>query len=128
MALAEAFEIMPDILIIEDDENIRFLLGEEFSLDGFNVRMAQNGQAGLDALADQRPDIVLLDLMMPGIPGEEVLRQIKAQQPRLPVVIYTAYADRREAVLALGADDFFLKTGENDEMIHRARELADSHS
>ena len=124
MSLAEVLEIMPDILIIEDDENIRFLLGEEFSLYGFDVRVAPDGRSGLDQAGVKRPDVVLLDLMMPGVPGEEVLRRLKADDPCLPVVIYSAYADRREAVMAMGADAFFVKTGDCEDMVQRARDLA----
>jgi DNA-binding response OmpR family regulator len=109
--------IMNDILLIEDDANIRFFLEEELSLEGYTVSSAADGAQGLAAAESHRPDVVLLDLMMPGIPGEEVLRILKAKDPKLPVVIYTAYSDRRDLAENLGADAVLVKSADCTELL-----------
>ncbi len=79
-------------------------------MEGFDVLEAPDGAAGLDAAAGERPDAVVLDLMMPGLSGEEVLVRLKARDPGLPVIIFSAFPERKPAIEALGADGFFLKT------------------
>ena len=80
------------------------------SFDGHCVQVAGDGPTGL-LLADQeRPDLVILDLKMPGMDGLEVLRHLKAAHPDLPVFLFTAYNDYSQAALALGADGYFVKS------------------
>lgn len=100
------------ILFIDDDESIRFLVQEELGLDGHCVRVAGDGPTGLSLAAQERPDLVILDLKMPGMSGLEVLHCLKAAHPDLPVFLFTAYDDYSEAACALGADGYFVKSAD----------------
>ncbi len=105
---------MASILVIDDDESIRFLVQEELSLEGHAVRTAADGCAGLEAVQADPPDAVILDLKMPGLGGLEVLQRLKALCPELPVFLFTAYSDYRAEARALGADGYFVKTPDLD--------------
>jgi two-component system response regulator (stage 0 sporulation protein F) len=101
---------MAQVLFIDDDESIRFLVQEELSLEGHRVRVAQDGWVGLRAVEDSPPDVVIVDIRMPGLGGLEVLRRLKASHPGLPVFLFTAYSDFRDEALGLGADGYFIKS------------------
>ncbi len=102
---------MARILFIDDDENIRFLLAEELRTDGHEVLTAPDGPSGLEAL-DLGPELVILDIKMPGMDGMEVLRRIKARDPALPVLLFTAYTEPEEGARALGADGYLVKSAD----------------
>jgi DNA-binding response OmpR family regulator len=114
---------MTHILIIEDDDNIRFLLAEELALEGYDVREARDGAHGLSAAAEEVPDAVVLDLMMPGIPGEKVLTELKNRYPLLPVVVFSAYPDRKPTVETLGADAFCVKSSDRGPLLDALKRL-----
>jgi DNA-binding response OmpR family regulator len=103
---------MAEILFIDDDENIRFLVREELSLEGHAVRVAHDGLEGLRAVEERLPDLVILDVMMPGLGGLEVLGRLKKAHPNLPVFLFTAYGDHGERGRQLGADDYFVKSAD----------------
>ena len=86
------------------------LLQEELALAGHSVRSAADGLAGLDAAEREHPDLVILDLKMPGMGGLEVLRRLKETQPSLPVLLFTAYGDFHEEARSLGADGYLVKS------------------
>lgn len=89
---------------------------------------AANGGEGIAAVEGHRPDVVLLDLMMPGISGEDVLRVLKARDPGLPVIVYTAYADRRDRAEALGADAVLVKSADCTLLMNTIDRLAHPHA
>lgn len=99
------------LLLIDDEPGIRRMMSLDLSADGYQVRTAADGQSGLDAFGDERPDIVLTDLKMPGMDGIEVLRRIKAQSPETEVIVITGHGDLELAIqsLQLGASDFITK-------------------
>ena len=100
------------ILLVDDDANFRNVMMEYLEgFRGYDLRVAVNGEEGLAALADAVPDIVLLDLMMPGIGGMATLGQMKTEYPDLPVVMVTANEDLSLArkALSLGACDYVTK-------------------
>ena len=101
---------MAQVLVVDDDDSIRFLVREELSLDGHSVRTAPDGLSGLRAVRESTPDVVVLDVKMPGMGGLEVLRVLKAAHPALPVLLFTAYGDYRAEAEALGADAYFVKS------------------
>lgn len=101
---------MARILFVDDDESIRFLVQEELALEGHSVRVADDGWAGLQAVAEETPDVVILDIKMPGLGGLEVLRRLKASHPELPVFLFTAYSDYGADAHELGADGYFVKS------------------
>ena len=109
-----------DILVIEDDPSIVRLLRTFLEADGYTVRFAQDGATGLQLARTDPPDAVILDIVLPGIDGWEVLRELKAD-PSLrdvPVVIVTV-VDERGLGLALGAVDYFLKPVDRTALLDR---------
>ncbi|WP_373892092.1 response regulator transcription factor [Weissella confusa] len=111
---------MATILIIEDDATIQALLTEKLTAEGFDVRHAYSGTEGQMAFTQAKPDLILLDLMLPGMTGEELLSDIR-QQSEVPVIAITAKADvaSKVALLTSGADDYITKPFDMDEVIAR---------
>lgn len=99
------------ILIIDDEKHIREGLATDFEMDGYNVHLASNGQEGLELLEKGDIDLVITDLRMPGISGEEVLKKVTAQMPGIPVIVLTGHGSIDSAVAAMqnGAYDFLTK-------------------
>jgi len=110
------------ILIVEDDSNIRELLRLYLSQEGYKIETAQDGQEGLRKFKLLHPDLVLLDLMMPVMDGNQVMREIRAIS-KAPVIIITAKSETFDKVsgLELGADDYITKPFEMREVIARIR-------
>lgn len=123
------------ILIIDDEKNIREGLGTSFELDGYDVRLAENGKQGLEFIEKGGIDLVITDLRMPGISGEEVLRKITTETPGIPVIVLTGHGSIDAAVDAMrnGAYDFLTKPLNLDQLsmiVKRAlqnRELSLEH-
>ncbi|MFH1019263.1 MAG: sigma 54-interacting transcriptional regulator, partial [Pseudomonadota bacterium] len=99
------------ILIVDDEQNMRVALFEALSRSGHEVAVAENGGMALEMIARQPPELVITDIKMPGMDGLELLRQVKALRPELPVVIMTGFATVDTAVEAMkqGAFDYLLK-------------------
>ena len=110
------------ILIVEDDPDIRQLVGELMRREGFSVEEAE-GAAAMDAvLARMRPDLVILDLMLPGEDGLSICRRIRVQDA-LPILMLTAKSDEIDRVVGLemGADDYLVKPFGPRELLARVR-------
>ena len=117
----------PRILLVDDEPlNIDYL-EQELEEKGFELLSASNGQEALDAIRESLPDLVLLDIMMPGIDGWETLTRLKrdAATAGIPVVIFTAreHARGHQKSSEMGAADYFRKPFEPDELI----ELVEKH-
>ncbi len=114
---------MPQVLLIEDDARIREIVERGLGSRGFVVTSAEDGKAGLDLARKLEVDVVLLDLMLPGLSGLEVLEGIRLAKPRLPVVALTALDDTRSKVAGLdaGADDYITKPFSLEELTARVR-------
>jgi DNA-binding response OmpR family regulator len=102
---------MQRILVIDDDPAITSLLKRGLSYEGFSVDVAGSGEAGLALGRQFPPDLVILDIMMPGLDGFEVLRRLRAGDPKLPVIFLTARDATSDQILGLesGADDYITK-------------------
>jgi len=116
----------PSLLMIEDDARLAAMVGEYLTQSGYRVTNAPDGEAGLVALQDHAIDLVILDLMLPGIDGLEVCRRIRAlpnDLARVPVVMLTAKGDPMDRIvgLELGADDYLPKPFEPRELLARIR-------
>ena len=113
---------MTRVLIIEDEANYRETLGFLLQKEGFEVTEAADGTAGLAAYDRQGADIVLLDLMMPGLSGTEVCRQLRARG-QVPIIMVTARDTEIDKVvgLELGADDYVTKPFSHRELVARIR-------
>ncbi len=106
------------ILVIDDEPQTRKVFSEFLTGEGFSVTAASGGQ-DLSILSTANPDIILLDINMPGMDGISVLKAIKATNPELPVIMITAHADLKvaEEVIKLGAQDFVLKPPDFDDLL-----------
>jgi diguanylate cyclase len=115
------------ILIVDDERNNRELLEVMLSQEGFLLLTAASGEEALAMVAQHPPDLILLDVMMPGLDGYEVAATIKANPAtrNIAVIIVTALDDRRakRRGLGAGADDFFSKPVDRVELCVRVREL-----
>ena len=99
------------LLIIEDDENISTAIEEYFSRAGYTVSTAPDGLAGIEAAVKSRPDVVVLDLMLPKMDGLAVCKELRQKHPQMPILMLTAKDDVVDKVLGLemGADDYITK-------------------
>lgn len=112
---------MAEILIVEDHAPFRETLADMLTDEGYEVRTAANGLQALDAFAEKRPSLVLLDVMMPGRDGYAVCAEIRAKDPLVPILMLTAKNDERDRVRGLqrGADDYVDKTVGTQELLAR---------
>ena len=108
---------MPHILIVDDDEHINRMLAEALSAEGYEVSSAYSGTEALMLLSGKKPDLILLDLMLPGLTGEKVLPQIRD----IPVIVVSAKADVADKVGLLlgGAADYITKPFDLQELLAR---------
>jgi len=99
------------LLIIEDDENISSAIQEYFSRAGYSVNTAPDGVAGMEVAIRDRPDVVVLDLMLPRMDGLAVCKELRQKSPQMPILMLTAKDDVVDKVLGLemGADDYITK-------------------
>jgi len=115
------------ILIVEDEEPIRILLTYNLEKEGFRVRECEGGEEVMRLIGEERPDLVVLDWMLPGISGIEVCRLIRTRSETrdIPVIMLTARGEEAERVrgLATGADDYVVKPFSLPELIARIRSL-----
>ena len=113
---------MSQILIIEDDRHIAELVRLYLQREGHDVRIAGDGREGLRLFGEDEPDLVLLDLMLPGLHGRDVCRAIRTRSAT-PVLMLTALDDERDVVagLDLGADDYITKPFKPRELVARVR-------
>lgn len=107
------------ILIIDDEKNIREGLGTALELEGYDVKLAENGEVGLKLIEKGDIDLVITDLRMPGISGEEVIAKVAGESPGIPVIVLTGHGSIDSAVTAMrnGAYDFLTKPLNLDRLI-----------
>jgi DNA-binding response OmpR family regulator len=110
------------VLVVDDESLVRDVLGRYLTREGYEVAMAADGEEAIAAFRKRRPDLVLLDLMLPRIDGLEVFRRIRADAPS-PVIMLTARGAETDRVvgLELGADDYVAKPFSPSEVVARVR-------
>jgi two-component system phosphate regulon response regulator PhoB len=113
------------LLVVEDDPDIRELLAYTLGKEGYEVLQAPSGEAGYKAIADKKPDLVVLDVMLPGMDGLELLRRVKADAAlkNTPVILVSAKGEEADVVsgLELGADDYVTKPFSPRVLVARVR-------
>jgi two-component system, OmpR family, response regulator MprA len=114
----------PRVLVVEDDDEIAQVLQRSLRLDGYDVRIAGDGEAALDQAAAYHPDLVILDLGLPKLDGIEVARRLRAADD-VPILMLTARdaVESRVEGLDSGADDYLVKPFERQELLARLRAL-----
>ncbi|MCD6361871.1 MAG: response regulator transcription factor [Armatimonadetes bacterium] len=112
------------ILIIEDDAQCAKLVATKLEAEGYEVRVAETGEQGLEMIAEDMPDLLILDLILPGVDGLEVCREIRRESD-LPIIMLTAKSDEIDVVIGLevGADDYITKPFGMRELVARVRSM-----
>jgi DNA-binding response OmpR family regulator len=112
------------VLVVDDEPMVREVVARYLRLDGFGVHEAADGLTALDWLSSQRPDLVVLDIMLPGTDGLTILRRLR-EQDDVPVILLTARAEEVDRVvgLELGADDYVVKPFSARELVARVRSV-----
>jgi DNA-binding response OmpR family regulator len=111
------------ILVIEDEPGIRLALKDELQFEGFEVELAEDGRTGLAAILQSAPDLIVLDLMLPGRNGFEICQEVRSRGLPTPIIVLTARNQEVDKVrgLGLGADDYVTKPFSLAELVARIR-------
>ena len=107
---------MKKILVVDDEENIRLLYQEELEEEGYTVDVATNGQEALDKMNTFKPDLITLDIKMPGMDGVETLRKIREVHRDLPVILCSAYGEYKQDLTTWASDSYVIKTSDLTEL------------
>jgi DNA-binding response OmpR family regulator len=111
------------ILVIEDEPSLAMAIRDELEFEGFEASVVEDGKAGLDRILAEPPDLVVLDLMLPGKSGFEICREVRDQGMATPIIMLTARAQEVDRIrgLELGADDYMVKPFSLAELLARIR-------
>jgi DNA-binding response OmpR family regulator len=114
--------VAPRVLVVDDEPMVREVLSRYLSRDGFDVATAADGEEALVRFGEAEPDLVLLDLMLPGIDGYEVFRRLRDRAPT-PIIMLTARGEETDRIVGLerGADDYIAKPFSPREVVARVR-------
>ncbi len=112
------------VLLVDDEEEFVSALSERLMLRGIEVDTALNGEEALARLTEKEFEVVILDVMMPGLGGLEVLKQIKSTHPTTQVILVTGHGATREGIegMRLGAFDYLIKPVDIEEMLEKMKE------
>src|ERR1700675_3558992 len=114
---------MQTILVIDDDESLRDTIGVMREQEGFRAELAADGRSGYDRALALKPDLLLIDLRLPGMSGVEICRELRAGRVKTPIIVLSAVGDEVDKVLLLeiGADDYVVKPFGARELLARIR-------
>ena len=115
----------PLVLVVDDDSRLREYVRVNLEASGYSVREADNGERALEAIEDQAPDLVLLDVVMPGVDGWQLLRQLEERHGSIPVIMFSGQVGEQGAAQAAehGASGFVGKPFDPEELLARAKQL-----
>ena len=113
------------ILIAEDDPGIQLSLKDEFESEGYQVFTANDGEKGLEMIKEQKPDLIILDIMLPGLDGYEVCKKLRREGDNTPIIMLTVKDQEIDKVLGLelGADDYVTKPFSLRELLARVKSI-----
>jgi CheY-like chemotaxis protein len=111
------------ILIVEDEEGLRLLYEEELRVEGYEVITAQNGREAIQKLEEEKPDLIILDIVMPVMDGLEALGRIVGKERKIPIILNTSYPGYRQDFISWAADAYVTKSTDLDELKNKVREL-----
>ncbi len=114
---------MPKILVVEDEKNLRLLYKHDLEQEGYAVVTAASAVEGLKALETEAPDLVILDIRMPGMDGLEAMGRILEKHPKIPVILNSAYSSYKDNFLSWAADAYIIKSADTTELRAKVREL-----
>jgi len=118
------------VLVVDDEEEFLLTLAQRLRLRGIEAQTALDGEEGLRLLEMDPPDVVVLDVLMPGLGGLEVLQRMKLKEPRVPVILLTGKGTSKEGIegMHLGAFDYLMKPVDVDELIQKIKEAKMAHN
>ena len=111
------------ILVVDDEESVRFLYKEELEEEGYRVITAEDGEEALRKVRADKPDLITLDIRMPGMDGIEVLHRIREMDKDIPVIMSTAYGEYRHDFNIWASDAYVIKTANLEELKRNIRRL-----
>jgi len=104
------------ILVVDDEENIRWLYREELEEEGYKIVDAASGEEALEIVPELKPDLVVMDIKMPGISGVDTLIKIKELDKDIPVILCSAYGDYKQDFSTWASDAYVVKSASLDEL------------
>jgi CheY-like chemotaxis protein len=109
--MVNAYKRKPRILVADDEEDVLVLMQSILARDGFEVKVSPNGKNIIELVNRHPPDIILLDIHMQGVDGEEICKELKCNKStrKIPVILFSANADIDTIAASCGADDYLLK-------------------
>jgi DNA-binding response OmpR family regulator len=118
-----SMEPKPKILIVEDDANQRLLYSEELKEEGYEPISAKNGKEAIRLLKDLKPDLIVLDIVMPVMDGMEALGRIIGKHKEVPVILHSSYPQYKEDYMSWAADAYLLKSSDLTELKETIKNL-----
>ncbi|MGD9795446.1 MAG: response regulator transcription factor [Acidimicrobiia bacterium] len=123
MSTAASTGTAPRILVVDDEDNLSFVVSAALKLSGFETTTAASGLAALKAVAASRPDLIVLDVMLPDVDGFEVCRRLRSDGSDVPIIFLTARDDAADRLrgLTIGGDDYLTKPFSVEELVARVK-------
>lgn len=114
---------MAKVLVIEDEKNLRLLYQQDLQREGHEVLLAAEAREGLELAEREEPDLVVLDIRMPGMDGLEAMWRLLDRRPRMPVILNSAYSSYKDNFMSWAADAYVVKSSDTSELLARVREV-----
>jgi len=123
-------ETKKKIVLVDDEIDFLEIMKTRFVANDYIVKMTSNGSEALELVRKEKPDAVMLDILMPGIDGLDILKKIRAENPRIPIFMMTAFSneERRDIANRFNASDFILKTNDLQSEIDKITSAIDISS
>jgi DNA-binding response OmpR family regulator len=118
--MTDTEEIQRRVLIIDDEPQITKIFGLKLKLAGFEVTLTTSGKEGIELIRKQTPDLVLLDILMPGFSGFDVLNEVR-KYSTVPIIVFTAYPEKARIAASLGANDYVIKPADPDLLVEKIK-------
>ena len=114
---------MATLMVVEDDKNQRLLYEQELTEEGYDVILVEGGREALEKLEKATPDLVILDILMPGMDGIETLGKILGRERSIPVILNTAYSSYKDNFMTWSAEAYVVKSSDLTELKDKIREI-----
>ncbi len=111
------------ILVVEDEEGLRLLYEEELKAEGYEIVTAQNGKEAVQRLEEVKPDLIILDIVMPVMDGMEALGRLLKKERKIPIIINTSYPGYREDFMSWAADAYVMKSSDLGDLKEKVKKL-----
>jgi len=115
------------ILIVEDEESLRLYYEEELKAEGYDILTATNGREAIQQVEKGKPDLIVLDIVMPVMDGMETLGRILRKTRKIPIILHTSYTDYRQDFMSWAADAYVTKSADLTELKKKVRDLLEKN-